>query len=174
MPRCLESPLKDFRSYPEENRKHLEDAGYKYVDSCMGVELTLIFILVILISWLWRVIKNGLERKVTVGSYYREGASTHCNSFGVHVDKENLCIDLCCTWQKAQLKLAYGNFLSHVTEKSQENVSISHDQIQNGTCWHWSSVSLFLLSWVCSVCVVILQYYVHNLLGICATGNGLF
>ena len=50
MPRCLVSPLKDFRSYPEGNRKHLEDAGYKYVDGCMGVELTLIFIFVILIS----------------------------------------------------------------------------------------------------------------------------
>jgi len=52
MPRCLVSPLKDFRSYPEGNRKHLEDAGYKYVDGCMGVELTLIFIFVILLYFI--------------------------------------------------------------------------------------------------------------------------
>ena len=52
MPRCLVSPLKDFRSYPEGNRKHLEDAGYKYVDGCMGVELILIFIFVILLYFI--------------------------------------------------------------------------------------------------------------------------
>ena len=52
MPRCLVSTLKDFRSYPEGNRKHLEDAGYKYVDGCMGVELTLIFIFVILLYFI--------------------------------------------------------------------------------------------------------------------------
>ena len=124
--------MKDFRRYPEENRKHLEDAGYKYVDSCMGVELTLIFILVILISWLWRVIKNGLERKVSVGSYYREEASTHCNSFGVHVDKKNLCIDLCLYWWRSSGKWSHPPRGSHSNPRSNWE---KKDGTNNGLQW---------------------------------------
>lgn len=52
--------------------------------------------------------------------------------------------------------------LNHMTEKSQGNVRIRRDRIQNWNRRHWNSVSLFLLSWICSLCVdFMLWSYIH-------------